>query len=86
MLTYENAGFCVFLACVFDRVILDSFMRCITALRVPNSENPVFLLNNDHVIFYACQVTYECGKKTVSIAILQYIPFLNCLKNHLMRA
>ncbi len=31
MLTCDITRFCVFLACVFDRVILDSFRRCVKA-------------------------------------------------------
>ncbi len=43
-------------------------------------------LKNDYMTFYIRHVTCKCEKKNISIAVLQMIPFSNCLKNHLMRA
>ncbi len=39
LLTYEIAHFCIFLICVFDWDILDSFRRCVIAPRAYKSKN-----------------------------------------------
>ncbi len=49
MHTYEIACFCIFLACVFDLHIIDSFRRCVIAPLVYNSENVETVFGGERV-------------------------------------